>query len=102
MHPTRDAIAKRDFATMRRHLSLVTDLFDRADAELYEAIRISWLEALFIGETSTAYAEARNMLTKPMENVLRQANGLGETPFRLRTIITPRHFRTGACCITGF
>ncbi len=70
---TRNAIVCHDFATMRRHLLLVADLFDRADAELYEAIRISYLEALFLGETSMAHMEARSLLSRPMENVLRQA-----------------------------
>jgi hypothetical protein len=70
---TREAIAGCDYATVRRHLSMIADLFDRADAELYDAIRISYLEGLFLDETSTAYMEARNMLSRPMENVLRQS-----------------------------
>ncbi|HAF44595.1 MAG: hypothetical protein A2100_04560 [Sideroxydans sp. GWF2_59_14] len=69
---TREAIIARDFATVRKHLFLITDLFDRADNELYEAIRISWLDALFLEEYSSAFMEARSMLSKPMENVLRQ------------------------------
>ena len=71
---TRDAIAKRDFATARRHLLLTANLFDRADAELYEAIRISYLEALFLDEVSAAHIVARGMLSGPMENALRQAD----------------------------
>ncbi len=70
---TKQAIAKRDFATVRRHLSLVADIFDRAEAELYDAIRISYLETLFLGETTTARMEARSMLSRPMENTLRHA-----------------------------
>lgn len=70
---TREAILACDFATVRKHLFLVTDLFDRADSELYEAIRVSWLDALFLEETSPAFLEARSMLSKPMENVLRQS-----------------------------
>lgn len=70
---TRDAIVRRDFATVRRHLLLIAELFERADAELYEAIRISYLEALFLDETSVTYGEARGLLSRPMENVLRQA-----------------------------
>jgi len=70
---TRDAIVKRDFSMVRRYLYWITDLFDRADAELYDAIRISFLEALFLDETSAAYLEARSMLSKSMENVLRQS-----------------------------
>lgn len=68
-----DAIANRDFAKVRRYLFLIAELFDRADAELYDAIRISYLEGLFLDECSNAYQEARSMLSRPMENVLRQA-----------------------------
>jgi hypothetical protein len=70
---TQDAIANRDFAKVRRYLFLIAELFDRADAELYDAIRISYLEGLFLDEYSNAYQEARSMLSRPMENVLRQA-----------------------------
>ncbi len=70
---TRDAFARSDFATVRKHLSLIADLFDRADAELYEAIRISYLEALFLDEVSAAHIVARSMLPQPMENALRQS-----------------------------
>jgi hypothetical protein len=70
---TREAIVGLDFATVRKHLFLIADLYDRADAELYEAIRVSWLEALFLEECSLAFMEARSMLSRPMENALRQA-----------------------------
>lgn len=70
---TRQAIAMRDFTAVRRHLYLITHLFDRADAELYDAIRVSYLEALFLDETSPAHMEARSLLAKPLENLLRQA-----------------------------
>lgn len=70
---TKKAIAKRDFATVRQHLSLIADVFDRAESELYDAIRVSYLEALFLGETTTARMEARRMLSRPMENTLRHA-----------------------------
>lgn len=70
---TLDAFVRNDFATVRKHLFLISDLFDRADAELYAAIRISYLEAIFLGETSAAHIVARGMLSNPMENALRQA-----------------------------
>ena len=70
---TKDAFARSDFATVRKHLLLIADMFDRADAELYDAIRVSYLEAIFLGETSAAHIVARGMLSKPMENALRQA-----------------------------
>lgn len=70
---TRNALARSDFTTVRKHLFLIADLFDRSDAELYDAIRISYLEAIFLGETSAAHIVARSMLSNPMENALRQA-----------------------------
>lgn len=70
---TRDALVRSDFANVRRHLSLVADVFERADAELYDAIRISYLEPLFLDGTSAAQIVARGMLSRPMENALRQA-----------------------------
>ncbi|MDO8988105.1 MAG: hypothetical protein Q7U91_00560 [Sideroxyarcus sp.] len=70
---TADAIANRDFAKVRRYLFLIAEIFERADAELYDAIRISYLEGLFLDEQSNAHLEARSMLSRPMENVLRQA-----------------------------
>lgn len=70
---TKDAIANRDFVTVRKHLTLIAEFFERADAELYDAIRISFLEGLFLDESSAAFLEARNMLSRPMENVLRQS-----------------------------
>jgi hypothetical protein len=70
---TRHAIVTRDFVTVRKHLQLIADFFDRADADLYDAIRISYLEALFLDETGSCYAEARRMLSRSMENVLRQS-----------------------------
>ncbi len=70
---TQEAFARSDFTTVRRHLSLIADLFDRADGELYDAIRISYLEALFLDEVSAAHIMARGMLSKGMENALRQA-----------------------------
>ena len=70
---TKDAIASRDFASVRKYLMLVAEFFDRADAELYDAIRVSYLEGLFLEENSSSYAEARKLLSRTMENVLRQS-----------------------------
>lgn len=70
---TREAIIRRDFATVGAHLSLIVNVFDRADNELYEAICISYLEALFLGETSAAHIEARRLLSRQMESVLKQS-----------------------------
>jgi hypothetical protein len=70
---TKDAFTRNDFTTIRKHLFLIADLFERADAELYDAIRISYLEALFLCDTSAAHIVARGMLSKPLENAIRQA-----------------------------
>jgi hypothetical protein len=69
---TKDAFARNDFTAVRKHLLMIADVLDRADDELYDAIRISYLEAIFLGETSAAHIIARGMLSKSMENALRQ------------------------------
>ncbi|MDD5058808.1 MAG: hypothetical protein PHQ60_13145 [Sideroxydans sp.] len=70
---TNAAIKQRDWVTVRGHLFMMIDLYDRADAELQDALRISYLEALFLGETSASYLEARSLLSRPIENMLRQS-----------------------------
>lgn len=70
---TRKAFEQSNFASVRKHLLLVADLFERADASLYDALRISYLEALFLNETTAAHIVARGMLSAAMENALRQA-----------------------------
>jgi hypothetical protein len=70
---TREAIIQRDFTTVHRHFFLIADLLEHADAELADAIRISYLEALFLDEKDSAYAKARCMLSRPLENALRQS-----------------------------
>lgn len=79
---TKDAIANRDFASVHKHLVLIAEFFERADAELYDAIRISFLEGLFLGETSSSYTEARKLLSRAMENVLRQSELQLEKQYR--------------------
>lgn len=69
---TREAIMNGRSSTVQSHLNLISDLFDRADAELRDAIRISYLEALFLNEIAAEYLLARGMLSRPLENALRQ------------------------------
>ncbi|MDD2686423.1 MAG: hypothetical protein PHY62_09720 [Gallionella sp.] len=70
---TYEAVIRNDFATVRRHLFVIDEVFSRADKELYDAIRISYLEALFFGVTSAGHFEARCLLSQQMENVLKQS-----------------------------
>lgn len=70
---TRLALQRLDFTRVRRHLSLLANLFEHADDELREAIQVCYLEALFLGETSAAHLEARSLLSKPMEEALRRS-----------------------------
>ncbi len=70
---TLDAFARSDFTTARKHFSLIADLFNRAEATLYDAIRISYLEALFLGEVSAVHFVARKMLPEQLANALMQS-----------------------------
>lgn len=70
---TRHAIVRYEFYTVRRHFSFIAYLFEHADDELYDAILISYVGALFIGETSPEYKSARSLLPASLEQALRKA-----------------------------
>ena len=70
---TRQALRQFDLGRIRRHLFLAGNLFEHADAELREALLVSYLEPLFLDETSIAHLEARSLLSQPMEEALRQS-----------------------------
>jgi hypothetical protein len=70
---TRQALRQFNLSRIRSHLFLVGNLFEHADAELGEAILVSYLEPLFLGETSIAHSEARSLLSQPMEEALRRS-----------------------------
>lgn len=70
---TRTAIECRDASALLRHFILVSDLLGRGEAELRDALRISYLEALFLGEAGPEFLAARSMLPDMMEKLLRES-----------------------------
>ncbi len=70
---SRAAIRRGDMEAWRRHLIVASDLFGRADNALYEALQVSYLEALFIDECDERFMLARSMLPERMEHSLRAA-----------------------------
>ena len=70
---SRNAIMARNMSDLLRHLILVRDLLGRADQTLHDALRVSYLEALFLEETGTESIAARGMLPRVMEDMLRQS-----------------------------
>lgn len=70
---SRSAILSRNMSDMLRHLILVRDLLGRADQTLHDALRVSYLEALFLGESGAETIAARGMLPRVMEDMLRKA-----------------------------
>ncbi len=69
---TREAILGYEFHTVRRHYSFISYLFEHADKELQDAIRVSYLEMLFIGEETPEYEHARGLLPKNLAEVLKK------------------------------
>lgn len=69
---TREAILSYEFHTVRRHYSFISYLFEHADKELQDAIRVSYLESLFIGEETPEYEHARGLLPKNLVEVLKK------------------------------
>jgi len=76
---TRDAIVRYEFHTVRRHFSFIAYLFEYADNGLHDAIQVSYLEALFVGETSPEYTNARSLLPKNLAEALKK----GELRYKL-------------------
>lgn len=70
---TQCAIMRYEFHTVRRHFSFISYLFEHADNELYDAILVSYLEALFIGEDASEYLNARSLLPASLEDALKKA-----------------------------
>ena len=61
---TRNAIWTRDWPTVRTHLSFVDSVLEAADAELHDAVGVSYLGSLLYGETSINFAKARTLLPR--------------------------------------
>ena len=59
---TRDAIQKRDWPAVRAHFDFIDSILETADAELHDAIGVSYLGNLFYCETSINYAKARTLM----------------------------------------
>jgi hypothetical protein len=69
---TRSAILAYELHTVRRHFSFIAYLFEHADRELHDAIRVSYLESLFIGEAAAGYEHARGLLPKNLAETLKK------------------------------
>ncbi len=85
---TREAIARYELYTVRRHFSFLSYLLEHADKELHDAILVSYLEALFLGGTTPEYLNARALLPANLEDALRRA----ELHFK---VLDMRFFRHG-------
>lgn len=70
---TQEAIVRYEFHTVRRHFSFIAYLFEHADHMLDDAIRVSYLEGLFIGEASPEYENARCLLPENLMEALKKA-----------------------------
>ncbi len=69
---TRDAIRRYELHTVRRHFAFIAYLFEHADKELHDAIRVSYLEQLFIGEETPDYEHARGLLPRNLAEALKK------------------------------
>ncbi len=61
---TLHAIQRRDWPVVRAHFEFVDSLLETADAELHDAIGVSYLGSLFFLETSLNFAKARSLLPR--------------------------------------
>jgi len=69
---TREAIVRYEFHTVRRHFTFIAYLFDHADAPLRDAIVVSYLGSLFIGDATSQYVNARGLLPANLASALKK------------------------------
>jgi hypothetical protein len=67
---TRDAILRRDWTTVRDHFLFLDQILEVAEAELHDAIGISYLVNLFFNETSINFAKARTLMPRRLSIAL--------------------------------
>lgn len=67
---TREAIHRRDWHTVGKHFTFVTNLLEDASADLRNAIDVSYLAGLLYGEASLNYAKARTLLPPVLHRAL--------------------------------
>ncbi len=69
---TRAAIRRYEFYTVRRHFSFISYLLEHADRDLHDAIVVSYLEGLFIDETSVEFKSVRALLPGNLKDALKK------------------------------
>ncbi len=69
---TRDAIDRDDFQAVYRHFSVIGGWLGYAEDELFDAIIVSYLEALFVGNAAPEYRNARGLLPLNLEEALQK------------------------------
>lgn len=67
---SREAILKCDWSALCSHFAFIDTVLENADAELHDAIGVSYLVNLFYGETSVEYAKARTLMPKRLAAAL--------------------------------
>lgn len=67
---SRDAIARNDWKSVGQHFDFADEIMKNADAELLDALHISYLGGLFYGEITENFTKARSLLPKRLFNAL--------------------------------
>lgn len=83
---TREAMARYELHTVRRHFSFMGYLLEHADRELHDAILVSYVEGLFLDNPAPECLTARRLLPANMEDALKKA----ELHFKLLNV---KYFR---------
>lgn len=70
---TEDAIERHELHAVRRHFAFIAYLYEYATNELHDAIRVSYLEPLFLDGCSAATDRVRSLLPASLYETLRRA-----------------------------
>jgi len=61
-HATNGAVVEGRWSAVAEHFAFTSEIFARGNADLRNAVAVSYLENVFIGESSASFVFARSML----------------------------------------
>ena len=67
---TNNAILKNNTPLIKEHFEFISQLFQKANPDLENAIIVSYLENIFIGESDAIYSTARELLLPNLAKAL--------------------------------
>ena len=69
-HASRAAVEAEDWDKLTAQFKFVQDVFLNGDSDIKNAVYVSYLENIFLGETSARFSKARELLPRSLADAL--------------------------------